>query len=225
MSSLQERIRTMVNRYTDPTNIPDAIRMLAEASVEITRLNEQVQTFAQESPVVAPEFLDNPNPPEFSFWYTNHRGEVAERCVIPIALRYGTSPYYEGPHWLLQAYDMDKQAEREFALIRITDREPLFNKMDAGSAERYFLALDELAGVTKAIARALRHGPDSANPKIGDGITNRVLLANELGRLAHATDRLGQYGDIKPEVFTEARNRSTTRLRPFLHHQRPTEED
>lgn len=53
-----------------------------------------------------------------TFWYRNHRGEEGYRRVRPISLRYGTSDYYKEPQWLLLALDLEKDAEREFALAQ-----------------------------------------------------------------------------------------------------------
>lgn len=55
-----------------------------------------------------------------TFTYTNHRGITAERHVHPIALEYLVAPgYYYPAGWFLRAYDIDKEAERSFALSNI----------------------------------------------------------------------------------------------------------
>lgn len=51
------------------------------------------------------------------FRYTNWRGEVGERHATPISLRFGTSKWHRKAQWLMRAYDHDKGAEREFALL------------------------------------------------------------------------------------------------------------
>ncbi len=48
--------------------------------------------------------------------YTNYRGETSRRVIIPAAIRFGATEYHPDPQWLLDAYDVDKQAERTFAL-------------------------------------------------------------------------------------------------------------
>jgi len=50
------------------------------------------------------------------FWYRNYRGEEDYRHVRPISLRFGTSEYHPEQQWLLLGFDIEKQAEREFAL-------------------------------------------------------------------------------------------------------------
>lgn len=57
-----------------------------------------------------------------TFRYTNHRGEVALRIVIPHALRFGQSPYHKEDQWLLECYDCDKEELRTFALKDIHPR-------------------------------------------------------------------------------------------------------
>jgi hypothetical protein len=59
-------------------------------------------------------------PTTFRFVYRNHRGEIAERRVIPDAVRFGTTEWHPTPQWLLRAYDLDKQALREFAMSEIS---------------------------------------------------------------------------------------------------------
>lgn len=47
--------------------------------------------------------------------YTNHRGEWSKRRLIPIRVWYGSTAWH-GPQWLLEAFDLDKSALRDFAL-------------------------------------------------------------------------------------------------------------
>lgn len=50
--------------------------------------------------------------------YTNYKGETSERKIIPYecGLRFGSSKWHLEPQWLLSAYDVEKKADREFAL-------------------------------------------------------------------------------------------------------------
>ncbi len=48
--------------------------------------------------------------------YKNWRGEVAERSIQPIELWYGKTDYHPEEQWLLKAYDIEKKAERDFAV-------------------------------------------------------------------------------------------------------------
>lgn len=51
------------------------------------------------------------------FTYTNWRGEIAVRHVIPIDIYYGSTDWHPEQGWLMRGIDMDKNgAERDFAL-------------------------------------------------------------------------------------------------------------
>lgn len=54
-----------------------------------------------------------------TFRYRNHRGEIAERRVQPIRLWYGATEHHPYCTWLLKALDVDRGAERDFALHEI----------------------------------------------------------------------------------------------------------
>ena len=49
--------------------------------------------------------------------YTNYRGETAERTITPKRVWYGISDWHPEPQWFLTAFDHDKNADRDFALI------------------------------------------------------------------------------------------------------------
>ena len=53
--------------------------------------------------------------------YTNYRGETATRRIVPNeqGLRFGKNHWHTDQQWLLTAWDVDKQAYREFALSEI----------------------------------------------------------------------------------------------------------
>lgn len=51
-----------------------------------------------------------------SFRYVNHRGEEAVRRVRPIKIWCGSTAWHPEPGWLLQAFDIDKMATRDFAM-------------------------------------------------------------------------------------------------------------
>lgn len=48
--------------------------------------------------------------------YTNWRGETAARTLIPLYVWFGSTEWHPEPQWLLRATDIDKGAERDFAL-------------------------------------------------------------------------------------------------------------
>lgn len=48
--------------------------------------------------------------------YMNWRGETSERTIKPIRIYWGSSEWHPEPQWLLTAFDLEKNAERDFAL-------------------------------------------------------------------------------------------------------------
>ncbi len=59
---------------------------------------------------------NEPAPAPVRFIYRNHRGEVATRHVIVLRFSFGESEWHPGPQVFLHAYDLDRRAERAFAL-------------------------------------------------------------------------------------------------------------
>jgi predicted DNA-binding transcriptional regulator YafY len=51
--------------------------------------------------------------------YTNYRNETKVRTIIPIKIWFGETDWHPEKQWLLDAYDLEKEAERSFALIDI----------------------------------------------------------------------------------------------------------
>jgi len=51
--------------------------------------------------------------------YTNYRNETAVRSIIPIKIWFGKTDWHPKEQWLLDAYDIEKQANRSFALIDV----------------------------------------------------------------------------------------------------------
>jgi len=54
------------------------------------------------------------------FMYSNHEGKVERRSAATIDVFYGTTEYYPEPQWLLKAWCLDRQAERIFAMNKMT---------------------------------------------------------------------------------------------------------
>ena len=51
--------------------------------------------------------------------YQNYRGEVSERRVVPRRIRFGATEYHPKLQWLMDAFDLDRNEERAFALCDI----------------------------------------------------------------------------------------------------------
>jgi hypothetical protein len=63
---------------------------------------------------------DNDVPP-LVFVYKNYKGEVSTRRVIPERVYFGSNEFHKGDQWLMKAWDLDKDAEREFALADVIE--------------------------------------------------------------------------------------------------------
>lgn len=59
---------------------------------------------------------DEINLQQVSILYTNWRGEKAERVIVPISIWFGATEWHPEQQWLLKALDVEKDAERDFAM-------------------------------------------------------------------------------------------------------------
>ena len=76
------------------------------------------------SPSDAPQLSERPPGEIITFLYRNHRGRIALRSVVPVAIRYGsyTLPGKDEPEdlcWLLDAWCLTKNAMRSFKLANL----------------------------------------------------------------------------------------------------------
>lgn len=51
--------------------------------------------------------------------YTNWRGETAVRSIMPLKIYFGSTEYYPKEQWLLEVFDLDRNAIRVYALQEI----------------------------------------------------------------------------------------------------------
>lgn len=56
---------------------------------------------------------------KFRFTYSNHRGEVADRTVVFICFWFGSTDYHLTEQFFMRANDLDRGADRDFALSDI----------------------------------------------------------------------------------------------------------
>lgn len=56
--------------------------------------------------------------------YKNWRGEISTRKIQPIRLEFGATEWHPEPQWLLVATDIEKNAERSFALKDFNPQQP-----------------------------------------------------------------------------------------------------
>lgn len=59
-----------------------------------------------------------------SIVYTNYRGETATRTIVPESVYFGSTDWHPEKQWLLRAYDVEKQAYRDFAMKDIASWKP-----------------------------------------------------------------------------------------------------
>jgi predicted DNA-binding transcriptional regulator YafY len=57
--------------------------------------------------------------------YCNYRGERSVRLIEPRAIRFGSNEWHPEPQWLLEALDVEKVAERTFAMKDIAAWTPV----------------------------------------------------------------------------------------------------
>ena len=104
------------------------------ASGVAARINEAWQAKHPIGVLVKPPTTDtceilggDSRPYRVGFHYKNHRGEVGYRVVIPVApgLVFGSSEWHREPQYLLTAYDLEKRAQRTFAMKDIKGWTPL----------------------------------------------------------------------------------------------------
>lgn len=53
---------------------------------------------------------------EITMTYRNYRGEVSKRTVKPVRIYWGSTDWHPEPGWLMEAWDYEKNASRDFAL-------------------------------------------------------------------------------------------------------------
>lgn len=56
---------------------------------------------------------------EVLIFYTNYRGQTAERRIRPLRIWFGGNEWHPEPQWLLEAIDVEKGAERTFTLSSV----------------------------------------------------------------------------------------------------------
>ena len=53
--------------------------------------------------------------------YTNWKGETRYRTIIPISIEFKSTNWHKEEQWILNAIDVDKNAERGFAVKDIKE--------------------------------------------------------------------------------------------------------
>lgn len=88
-----------------------------------------------------------PDGPAVTILYRNWRGEVSRRRILPRFIRYGATEWHPEPQYVLEAFDLDKGADRSFALADVL-------RWGAGGAVAALrAAADELWALADALDR------------------------------------------------------------------------
>lgn len=107
----QKRLNTLAQQgVTLSFDHPD-VKALAVAG---GRLNSVVEDFNRS------RSADEISPPA-TMEYRNHQGEVRKRRIVPTLVWHGTTEWHPEAQWLLRAYDLDKNAQRDFAMREIRE--------------------------------------------------------------------------------------------------------
>lgn len=69
--------------------------------------------------------MDKNNPQSVIINYTNWKNETEDRHIIPLKVWYGKTEWHPEDQWLIKAFDLDKEAERDFSMQDIHDWTPL----------------------------------------------------------------------------------------------------
>lgn len=50
------------------------------------------------------------------FKYCNYKGDLRMRTAIPVEIWFGSTEYHKEEQWLLKAFDLEKEENRDFAV-------------------------------------------------------------------------------------------------------------
>jgi hypothetical protein len=105
----------------EPLSGPEPGVVVEEDCVEITVMSEQAPRNNPCEDIVPGtghmETLSSSR--EVSILYRNWKGEVAWRRIVPLSIRFESSQWHPVPQWIMRALDIDKEAERSFAIVDI----------------------------------------------------------------------------------------------------------
>lgn len=59
--------------------------------------------------------------PTMEFNYKNWKGKISKRRVVPYEIWFGNTEFHSNNQWFLNAFDVDKKAERNFALKDVVE--------------------------------------------------------------------------------------------------------
>lgn len=93
-----------------------------------------------------------------------------------------------------------------------------FNGLTPAEQERIALLAEELAETIQIVGKILRHGYISYHPD-NPAMSNRSLLAQELGHVDRAMLLLEITGDVSTNTIARSSDAKAGDLRKWMHHQ------
>jgi NTP pyrophosphatase (non-canonical NTP hydrolase) len=87
--------------------------------------------------------------------------------------------------------------------------------------ERLAILAEECGEVIQVVGKVLRHGYSSHNPISSTPISNRGLLAKEIGDLRWIISLLLSEGDVAEGAVLQREKLKGESAKPYLHHQNP----
>lgn len=99
------------------------------------------------------------------------------------------------------------------------------NGLIAPEVERLAILAEECGEVVQIVGKILRHGYASCNPNDAQAISNRGLLAKELGDLDWIILLMSAEGDFAEGARLQRSRLKRESAEPYLHHQPALQND
>ena len=93
------------------------------------------------------------------------------------------------------------------------------NELSDAQAERLAVLIEELGEALQAAGKILRHGYESYNPTVENGVSNRRALERELGDVYAAIQMMGTAEDVSEHGVGRRMIEKKQGIKPWLHHQ------
>lgn len=140
--------------------------------------------------------------------YTNWRGEYAEREIVPMRPWFGSTEWHKEPQWLLTAWDVAKDAERDFAIKDIGFLTPS-PTLEPSDAEVEFPSLKDAYAAAVAAAQIF---DDAANVEETNwtGWGEQTVPFSAEMRRVKAGQAVKALRDADPHMFALIASRQTS---------------
>lgn len=98
--------------------LPDDQSCKCDICVALVHRSSSIRALKSE-PAPRPGDMSSQGMP-ITFTYTNWRGETAQRTAVPKRICFGYTDWHPEPGWLMTAHELEKAADRDFALADCT---------------------------------------------------------------------------------------------------------